>query len=205
MVALYSDHYFADRQCVVDWHLFRERARWHRRMTGRASTALVGVRWAVRPEAENVLAGVDVVDVGPDDVRNPVDEPTGDVRAGSMGAFDRGTGDYRSAGLLRVMRRQPESAVYQAVLTRVADLLTASFNEMPPRIPTKDLRHLSFPDPPLSTDVIRRADGVRGLAALSGSGRAAAWREHHRGGATTPNTRRPILRRVERTWRSDDD
>jgi hypothetical protein len=159
----------------------------------------------VLPEVENVLADVDVVDVGSDGVRNPVDEGAGDVRAGNVGAFDRGAGDYRSAGLLRVMRRQPGSAVYQAVLTRVADLLTASFNEMPPRIPTKDLRHLSFPDPPLSTDVIRRSGGVRGPAALSGSGRAAAWREHHRGGATTPSTRRPILRRVDRTWRSDDD
>jgi FxsC-like protein len=123
LVALYSDAYFSDRQCLAEWSLFRERVRWHRQFTGRSSSALIGVRWSVHAEeTARMLADIEVLD-------------------GDFGV------EYQAAGGLRLMRTEPASASYRNLVGHVADAVVRSAGDAIPTMSEEDVKYVRVPRP----------------------------------------------------------
>ncbi|OAA23235.1 FxsC C-terminal domain-containing protein [Frankia sp. EI5c] len=121
LVVLYSQGYLQDQACLLEWTLFRERVRWHNRLTGRATPALIGVRWALRKGVEDAsIVGRDVL----------------------WGDFGPG---YEDGGGLRLARRDPGSSGWRRLVSAIAGRVTRAADDPPPRIPERTLPRLSLP------------------------------------------------------------
>jgi FxsC-like protein len=120
LVVLYSKTYLRDERCLREWSLFRERVRWHRRLTGRSTPALVGVRWSLRPGSE----GTTIV--------------AGDVLHGDFGPC------YNANGALQLLRRNPSSTAHDNLVRRVGDLVAAGAHDPPPTISEQNLKYIDF-------------------------------------------------------------
>jgi FxsC-like protein len=121
LVVLYSRAYLRDKTCLLEWSLFRERVRWHHRLTGRSTPALIGVRWSLWPGSEESTIVAD------------------DVLRGDFGPC------YDDGGVLRLLRKYPASAAYEKIIQRIAELVVFASADPPPPISEKNLKYLSFP------------------------------------------------------------
>ncbi|CAO5237907.1 hypothetical protein [Frankia sp. AgKG'84/4] len=173
LVALYSDAYFADAQCRIEWSLFRERLRWHQHFTGRRSPALIGVRWSMR--------------TGP---------PPGPIASMPVLDGDYG-GEYLADGVLRMLRVAPNGAGYRGVVTDVVEAISHARRDQPPSLSAHEAELVERSG---RTDWAHGGDRPAGaarppdeparLASVSAQ-RARRWRM-----SDPDQTRRPILRRA---------
>ncbi|EIV93068.1 hypothetical protein [Frankia sp. QA3] len=177
LVALYSDAYFSDPQCRVEWSLFRERLRWHQHFTGRRSPALIGVPWSVRA----------------------VPPP---VPIGQMGTLDGDFGaDFAAGGALRLIRAAPASPGYRHLVAAVVELIARARADGPPSLSERDAElvrlsgRTAWAGGPAAQDPQRPAPRV-----ASRPGWERRWRM-----ADPEHTRRPILRRAGVAERGEDD
>lgn len=207
MVALYSDAYFTDSQCLLEWSLFRERVRWHHHFTGRSSPGLIGVRWSVRSQ--------------------PMPAPIAELEP-LAGDFGEG---YATAGALRLIRTGSATARYQRLVHRVAELIVRSRGDDLPALSVRDVELVrrsgrsdwvtAFDSPPgraaAGTGVLTAPAPVPASAPASAPAPVTAgpsrtsvsvpvsvsvrrWRM-----VDPEHTRRPILRRLGAAERVDED
>ncbi|KDA42784.1 hypothetical protein E0F15_02460 [Frankia sp. B2] len=215
MVALYSDAYFTDHQCLLEWSLFRERLRWHHHFTGRSSPALVGVPWSIR----SVPVPAQIAEAG--------------MLVGDFGA------GYTASGALQLIRTGSASVWYQQLTERVSELIVRARGDEPPALSTRDVEFversgrtdwvsagrgrgtrwsagssatLLIPPAPLVplASTVRTAPtpaaptpaamASAAMAPARAGGRERRWRM-----ADPEHTRRPILRRAGAAELDDDD
>jgi len=120
-VALYTTSYLRDDACFREWALFNERVRWHNRLTGRSTPALIGVRWCL--------------DVGTEE--RTIVAPS--VLHGDFGP------EYDAGGALRLARTVgTPSPGWTRLLDDVVSLVAAASDDPPPTMAPRDLDRLSF-------------------------------------------------------------
>ncbi|MCM3924142.1 hypothetical protein ND748_21045 [Frankia sp. AiPs1] len=177
LVALYSDAYFSDPQCRVEWSLFRERLRWHQHFTGRRSPALIGVPWSIRA------------------VPPPVPIRQTDMIDDDFGA------EFAAGGALRLIRAAPASAGYRHLVGAVVELIARARVDGPPSLSERDAELVRLSGRTAWAGGAAAQDPRRSAArAASGLGGERRWRM-----ADPEHTRRPILRRAGVAERGEDD
>jgi hypothetical protein len=175
LVALYSDAYFGDSQCRVEWSLFRERLRWHQHFTGRRSPALIGVPWSIR-----------------------VASPPGPIERMGMLGGDFGT-EFAAGGALRLLRVAPSSAGYRRLVATVVDRITRARRDFPPSLSPRDAELVQLSGRTAWAEVGSEPRDPW-AAVPRPTTRERRWRM-----TDPDRTRRPILRGVGTAERGMDD
>ncbi|WP_163554291.1 hypothetical protein [Candidatus Frankia alpina] len=177
LVALYSDVYFVDLQCRLEWSLFRERLCWHQHFTGRHSPALIGVPWSIRAVS-----------------------PPAPIRQEGMIDGDFGA-QFAAGGALRLIRAAPASPCYRQLVASVVELIAQARADGPPSLSERDVELVQL------SGRTAWASGPVAQGPQEPAPRAAfrpGWERRWRM-ADPEHTRRPILRRAGVAERGEDD